>query len=221
MAPPRIATLTTTLPDSQIEAKPTRVLVPAKSSARVVEVLAPDAWRTTRLLIRPILLSDREKVVALLASNRAYLAQGLNVHEPAETDLACFERLLNSTRSGEATGLCVRRVCTLHDGTVVGMVHLMGMQLGLTPRADAGWWIAHQFAGNGLATEAVTALATFALADRPKGLGLVHIEAEITQANIASQRVAAAAGFAKLDNTTSSIQVNSRWLTHTIWRRTV
>jgi RimJ/RimL family protein N-acetyltransferase len=215
-----LAALATPLPASEIEAKPTRPLVPARPATRIVEVLAPDAWRTSRLLIRAMLPADADQLVPLLAANRDYLAQGLNVHAEGETDAACFERLLASSREGEATGLCVRRVCSLHDGTLVGMVHLLGMQIGLTPRADAGWWIASQFAGNGLASEAVTALVTYALADRPKGMGMLHIEAALTQTNTASQRAAAAAGFTKLPGVHSSIRLGPRWTQHEIWRAT-
>lgn len=210
------------LPASEIEAKPmpasTAALVPARSATRVVEVLAPDAWRTARLLIRPLLPADADQLVPLLGSNRDYLAQGLNVHGEGESDAACFTRLLNSSREGEATGLCVRRVCALQDGTLIGMVHLLGMQMGLTPRADAGWWIARQFAGNGLANEAVAALAMYALADRPKGMGMLQIEAAITPTNVASQRAAAAAGFRKLPGVQSSIRLGTRWMQHEIWR---
>lgn len=197
---------------------PAAALVPARSATRIVEVLAPDAWRTARLLIRPLLPADADQLVPLLNANRDYLAQGLNVHAEDETDAACFDRLLNSSRDGEATGLCVRRVCALQDGTLVGMVHLLGMQMGLTPRADAGWWIARQFAGNGLASEAVTALAMYALADRPKGMGMLQIEAAITPTNTASQRAAAAAGFSKLPGVHSSIRLGTRWTQHEVWR---
>jgi ribosomal-protein-alanine N-acetyltransferase len=109
-------------------------------------------------------------------------------------------------------------VCALQDGTLIGMVHLLGMQMGLTPRADAGWWIARQFAGNGLANEAVAALAMYALADRPKGMGMLQIEAAITPTNVASQRAAAAAGFRKLPGVQSSIRLGTRWMQHEIWR---
>lgn len=220
-APSHISSLATSLvsslPSSEIEAKP--ALVPARPAMRVVEVLAPDSWRTPRLNIRPMLLSDREQMIALLSANRAYLSRGLNVQSEGESDAACFERLLASSRAGEATGMCVRRVCTLPQGTIVGMVHLLGLEMGLTPHADVGWWIAQPYAGNGLASEAVAALAEFGLTDRPKGMGLFHIEAAITTANTASQRVAAATGFRKLDGVTTSIQVGETWMTHEIWRR--
>jgi [ribosomal protein S5]-alanine N-acetyltransferase len=209
---------TSALPASEIEAKVTPVPVPSRAASRVVEVLGPDTWRTSRLLIRPLTSADRDQVVQLLATNRTYLASGLNVQIAQESDASCFERLLASSREGEQTGLCVRRVCTLHDGTVVGMVHLLGMQIGLTPRADAGWWIGRQFAGNGLASEAVAALAIYGLADRPKGMGMVHIDAAITPANIASQRAAAAAGFVKQSGATTSVRLQERWVQHEIWR---
>jgi RimJ/RimL family protein N-acetyltransferase len=184
-----------------------------------VEVLAPfRGLRTARLTLRPLLPGDRSQFRAILASDETYLHEGINVRHPGESIDACFDRLLSACSEGDTSGLEWRRVAMLDDGRVAGMFHLLGIDHTLLAKADAGWWVTRSCAGNGLATEAVRAIVEFALADLPRGLGLVQVDAAIAASNTASQIVARRAGFVAMAGETTQVRLGERFAEHGIWR---
>jgi RimJ/RimL family protein N-acetyltransferase len=63
-------------------------------------------------------------------------------------------------------------------------------------RAEISWWIAPEARGRGLATAATRLLAEWALS--PEGGDLDQVWARIDPDNVASARVAVAAGFTEL-----------------------
>jgi [ribosomal protein S5]-alanine N-acetyltransferase len=187
-------------------------------SQRAVEVLTTEFIETPRMILRPLREGDRATMTSLLADNRAYVNAHLHVHDGNESDEACFERMLLKSQAAESSGMAVRLACVLRDGRIVGVTHLLNLQMGLTPKADAGWWIGKSFAGNGLASEAVQAMIQRALGPAPRGLGLFQIDAAITSQNVASQRVAQRAGMVRVPSETTSIRVQERWMLHEVWR---
>ena len=72
-----------------------------------------------------------------------------------------------------------------------GEVGLRGFDVAVG-RAEIGWWVAPRPAAAGVAAAAVDLVATWALAEP---LGLRQVWARIDPDNVASSRVAAAAGF--------------------------
>lgn len=67
---------------------------------------------------------------------------------------------------------------TLHTGEILGV-------------AEFGYWLAPKFWGRGIATEAATLLAEYALTSR----GLRRLEAHVFEPNVASMRVLEKSGF--------------------------
>lgn len=190
--------------------------VASRPAARVIEVLGPDVVRTQRLTLRPLRAGDREQFTSVLARSRDHVAKGMNLHRPGESDEACFARLLALTHEGDATGKAWRRVAEV-QGRLVGMFQVLGIERGLTPRGDAGWWIEPDSIGRGLATEGAQAMVRAVMSDAPTGLGILRIEAAITPDNTASQRVAAHAGLRKVGGAVCSIKLGERWALHEVW----
>ncbi|HYF14299.1 MAG TPA: GNAT family protein [Phycisphaerales bacterium] len=198
-------------------APPAAPPVSAATGVPAVEVLAHDELRTGRLVIRAVRASDRDAVCAMLDAARASVAPVLNIYQPGEDAVATFQRLAKAGHDGDASGRAWRRLVTLTTGEPVGMVHLLGIERGLTPKGDAGWWTAPRHRGCGYALEAVRAVVQHALAEPPRGLGLFMIDAAITPCNAASAKVAAGAGFV-FTGENCSVQLAGGWASHEIWR---
>ena len=77
-------------------------------------------------------------------------------------------------------------------GTLAGVVGLYRVGNG---SADLGFWMDPAFRGQGLLTEACTAVLDFALAPAPEGLGLARIGWNAYAGNFGSARVAQKLGF--------------------------
>ncbi len=185
--------------------------------ARPLEV-ASGALRTQRLVLRPLLESDRDEFLRVIAASRPHLAGHAGLFRPGETDGALFERQVRLAASGEASATAKRRVAFL-DGRLVGAFNLNTIARGLEPVADANWWVSAEAAGRGLATEGLTAVVEHALADLPAGLGLWSVRAWITRDNAASVRVAAKAGFRRAGDERSYLQTGEQWVMHDLYER--
>ncbi len=183
-----------------------------------VEVLAPCRdIRTPRLTLRPLRPGDRSQFVGILRTDEAYLHRGINVRVVGETLDDCFERLLRATVKGDMSGLEWRRVGVLDDDRIAGMFHLLAIDHALLAKADAGWWVTRQCAGNGLAIEGVQAMVQYAFDDLAKGLGLIQVDAAITADNLASRRVAERAGFVCCAGERTQCRLEGRFVDHEIW----
>ena len=62
-------------------------------------------------------------------------------------------------------------------------------------QATIGYWMAPQFRGRGILTEAANAVVDFGFAGEPEGLGLLRIEWHAYAGNVASARVVSRVGF--------------------------
>lgn len=190
---------------------------PAPARPRVIEVIGPDVVRTARLTLRTLRAGDRDQFTRVLRASRDHVAKGMNLHRPGETDEACFDRMLSQTHEGDATGKAWRRVAEVEGGRLVGMFQVLGIERGLSPKGDAGWWIEPASVGRGLATEGTEAMVRVAMSDPPTGLGLFRIEAAITPDNLASKRVAERAGLRQVGGAVCSIKLGERWALHEVW----
>lgn len=77
-------------------------------------------------------------------------------------------------------------------GTLAGVVGLYRVANG---SADLGYWMAPDFRGRGLLTEACNAVLDFAFAPAPEGLGLARVGWNAYAGNLGSARVAQKLGF--------------------------
>lgn len=184
-----------------------------------VRVDAPGILRTDRLVLRPLSEGDRDEFLRVVRLSRADLDAFAPLHLPEESDERMFARQLELTRRGEEAGTALRRVGVLGDGSIAGAFNLNTISRGLSWSADLNWWVASDLAGRGLATEGVRALADFALADLPAGLGLHEVRVFIQRQNAASIRVADKAGFARQGDERSYIQTGEHWHIHDLYSR--
>lgn len=132
---------------------------------------------TKRLTLRPA--SDREMTDMITKESNEILRQ------------AYTEMLSGCQKHPEQRIWYAIWLVALADGTLVGTMCFKGLnQDGI---AEAGYGVEAAYEGNGYATEAVSAIAQWALEQK----GVKQIEAETDPENIASQRVLTKAGFVK------------------------
>jgi [ribosomal protein S5]-alanine N-acetyltransferase len=186
-----------------------------------VEVLAakPDLLRTARMLLRPLATSDREAFLAAARASRAELEPVMPLYQQDESDEAMFQRLLQLTEAAarRRAAPCVRLVGVLNDGSIAGGFNINAITRGLEWQAEVNWWIATPLTGRGLATEGVSALVRFALAELPQGLGLHVVHAWVMRNNPASVRVAERAGFQRQGQEKSYISTGRNWGLHDLY----
>jgi RimJ/RimL family protein N-acetyltransferase len=77
------------------------------------------------------------------------------------------------------------------NGQLVGGIGFQGLEVGVTHKAQLGYWLARPFRGRGIMTHAVTRVSALAFAE----LALVRIFAYVFDFNVASVRVLEKAGF--------------------------
>jgi RimJ/RimL family protein N-acetyltransferase len=153
----------------------------------------PEILETERLVIGPIDPNEAEAVnAAILASYRElneWMPWADHIPDIAETRVhltAAQEHYHAGTDCG--LGLWLKQ-----GGAFIG-------GSGLHPRPidpewrEVGYWLHSAYTGQGLATEAVRAIATVGL----RNMGLAGIEIRASERNVASHRVAERAGFTRV-----------------------
>jgi RimJ/RimL family protein N-acetyltransferase len=158
------------------------------------EVLAPGWLRTSRLLFRPLGLSDRTAFVRAVRLSRPDLDTHHPLHQPGETDEQLFLRQVRMAAQGETQGTAWRRAAFLEDGRLAGCFNLGAVTRGLEFSAQASWWISADCRMKGLACEGVQAMLDVALDPAPRGLGLFRVSASIAPGHHASRTIACRAG---------------------------
>jgi len=205
----------------RIESATSRELLGAMAPLPALEVADRAVIRTARLVLRPLAEHDRAAFIDLVRRSRAQLDRWSALHRPGETDGELFERQLELTRAGERRFTAARRAVLLGDGTLVGACNLNSISRGLQFESDCNWWIGSEFAGRGLASEALLALSGYALRDLPDGLGLHRVFAGIRPDNGASIAVARKCGFARQQQVKSYLNVGGVWELHDMYVRDV
>ena len=191
----------------------TMVPVPA------LDVSDRSVLRTARLVLRPLIDTDRRAFVELVRRSRAQLDRWSALHRPGESEDELFDRQLELTRSGERRSTSVRRAVLLADGTLVGACNLNSISRGLQFESDCNWWIGTEFCGRGYASEALRALADYAVRDLPDGLGLHRVFAGIRPDNAPSIAVATRCGFVRQQQVKSYLNVGGAWELHDMYVR--
>jgi [ribosomal protein S5]-alanine N-acetyltransferase len=175
--------------------------------------------RTSRMLLRPLAARDREPFLRAAAASRGALAGIMPLHQNDESDEAMFQRHLRMAQQAlrAAAPGYVRLIGILDDGQIAGGFNINAIARGLEWRADLNWWIVSPQSGRGLATEAVSAVVHYALADLPLGLGLHRLDAWITRENLASIRVAEKAGLLLQGDEHTYLSTGGRWVLHHLY----
>lgn len=176
--------------------------------------MPPRALRTPRLLIRPLSEEDREGFVRF----HQVSFDALSRWSPTltrDTDLgARFEQGL-----AKAPGEHLKLVGVLDSGHLGALISLNEIVRGVFQNAYAGWAVSSDVAGQGLATEAVTALMDLAFAPPPFGIGLHRVQANIIPANGASLRVAEKVGLRQEGLARAYLKIAGQWQDHLMFAR--
>lgn len=189
-------------------------LGPGLAPGRPVEVSGPASIRTARLVLRPLVESDRDEFHRVILESRTHLSRFSTLHLPGESDGELFERQLQLTAEGDRTGRACRRVAVASPGRIVGSFNLNAVRRGLAWEADANWWLAPSAVGFGFATEALCGLLAHGFADLPGGLGLHRVLAGIQKENAASLRLAGRVGFRRSGPERSYLHAGGKWDLH-------
>jgi [ribosomal protein S5]-alanine N-acetyltransferase len=126
------------------------------------------------------------EVLAFELENRAYFAGSISDRGDAYFDQ--FDERYSALLADQEAGIGVSYVLVDEDGSVLGRFNLYRLRDGA---AELGYRVAERVAGRGVATAAVRELCQLAVSRH----GLHTLRAATSEANVASQRVLAKAGF--------------------------
>lgn len=189
---------------------------------KAVEILGPELLKTQRLVLRPLMPKDRAQFVEAIANSRPQLERYYDLWQPGDTDDAVFDRQLELTRLGAATGTACRRGAFLQDGRFVGCFNISGIERGLEFTGEAAWWIRSDLGRMGLGTEGVKGMLEYAIDETTRGgLGLLRVVAHLHPQNIASRRLATKAGMHEEYGKRVAVKLHNEWVPHITFVRKV
>ena len=176
--------------------------------------------RTERLVLRPLRPEDRAEYVRIEREGRDHFRPWVATPPEGDTPERAFERELERSITDRAAGTGERRAAELADGRIAGLFALSQIFRGAFLSAYAGWRVAADCTGRGLATEGVVALLDLAFAPEPLGLGLHRVQANVIPGNAASLRVAEKAGFRREGVALRYLKIDGRWQDHVMFAKT-
>lgn len=136
--------------------------------------------------LMPLHVDHASAVLAFELANRAYFAGFISDRGDAYFDQ--FTDGLSVVLADQEAGRVACYVLVADDGSILGRFNLYDLRAG---RADLGYRVAQQVAGQGVATATVRELCQLAATRH----GLRTLRAAVSLRNVASQRVLAKAGF--------------------------
>lgn len=136
-----------------------------------------------------VLLTDKPAMLEHLSSKDVYNTT-LNIPYPyseADADSWLQKRIVLNQNQAKEVSFAIRDV----EGKLIGVVSADNLELGATHKAEIGYWLARQYWGKGIMTDAVKAYANYAFEE----LGLLKLVAHVFEVNVGSARVLEKAGF--------------------------
>jgi ribosomal-protein-alanine N-acetyltransferase len=187
----------------------------------------PPTVRTPRLLLRPLVESDRAEYVRAHEHSRDFFRPWQPLPKPGATLDDAFTDEMTRGPELERLGTGCKRVAELLPDAcrdfaidpalrrpVVAIVSLNNITRGAFHNTDMGWRVVLEFTRRGLGVEAVSAMLDLAFAPPPLGLGLHRVQANIIPANEPSLRLAARAGFRREGYALRMLNINGQWQDH-------
>ncbi len=139
------------------------------------------------LELQPLTRDHLDAILSFEVENRAYFRRSIT--DRGDEFFATFPERHEALLAQQAAGVCAFYVLVDDQtGAVVGRFNLYDLQEGA---ANVGYRVAEGVAGRGVATQALCDLCLRAADEH----GLDRLNAETSQANVASQRVLEKAGF--------------------------
>jgi [ribosomal protein S5]-alanine N-acetyltransferase len=179
-----------------------------------------DVIRTEHLVLRPMSAGDRAEFVRIHTRGHDHFRPWLPKPPDGESAEQAFERELERSEGGHAAGTSERRVGFIADGRMAGIFGLSQIFRGPFLNCYAGWRVAADCLGRGLATEGVLALLDLAFAPEPFGLGLHRVQANVIPNNAPSLRVAEKVGFRREGLALRYLEIDGRWQDHVMFAKT-
>ncbi|KIP52585.1 GNAT family N-acetyltransferase [Leucobacter komagatae] len=163
--------------------------------------------------MRPLSVADAGALADAYVRNRTHLAQWEPIRPEAYYGEA-WQAADLARRTAEAdSGLGVS--LGLFDGdTIIGRFNVAGVSRGPFQSAGLGYWVDHEHAGRGLASEAVQAIVGSARAE----LRLHRLEASTLLHNAGSQRVLEKAGFERIGMAPKYLRIAGEWQDHALFQ---
>lgn len=155
-----------------------------KSEPRKLKITLRDGFYLSGLQ-----LTDKPALLEHLHSKDVYNTT-LNIPHPyseADADYWLQKTIFHNERQGKAVSLAIRDV----DAKLIGIVSADNLELGTTHKTEIGYWLARDYWGRGIMTDAVKAYVNYAFEE----LGLLKLIAHVFEVNIGSARVLEKAGF--------------------------
>lgn len=171
------------------------------------KVITKDAVATgERVFLRRPTKRDMEEFLALIRRSR-HLHRGL-VTPP--TTPGQFTSSLRRWRKSDSSCFLV---CSVEDGTILGLINLSQIFMGGFKSAYMGYYTGAPFAGRRFMTEAIQLMLRYAFRD----LKLHRIEANIQPQNAASIALVRRAGFRREGYSPRYLKISGRWRDHERW----
>jgi ribosomal-protein-alanine N-acetyltransferase len=179
-----------------------------------------DILQTERMVLRLLRPEDRAEYLRIHEVSREHFEPWMATPPAGDTPERAFQRELDRSLSDRSAGTGERRVAELPDGRIAGIFGLSQIFRGAFLNAYAGWRVAADCIGRGLATEGVLALLDLAFAPEPVGLGLHRVQANVIPRNAASLRVAEKAGFRREGTARAYLHIAGHWQDHLMFAKT-
>lgn len=168
---------------------------------------------TPRLLVRGLTAADRGAWVAGMERSAAFHAPWSPLPPVGMTLEERFDLALDQHEIGSA----FKGVAFTHDGRLAAWVNLNEIVRSATWGASCGWSVHVDFGGEGVATEAVSALLDIAF--QPGGLGLHRVHCGILPDNPRSLRVAEKVGFRREGYAKQLVRIAGEWRDHFLFAK--
>lgn len=136
-----------------------------------------------------VLLTDKPALLEHLSSKAVYNTT-LNIPHPyseAHADYWLQKRIAHNEKQGKEVSFAIRNA----SAKLIGVVSADSLELGDTHKAEIGYWLAKDYWGQGIMTDAVKAYINYAFEE----LGLLKLVAHVFELNIGSARVLEKSGF--------------------------
>lgn len=159
-------------------------------------------------IIRPLVESDAEALLALRIENRTFMAP----YEPdRDDDFFTLDRQRHIARNEPGSTFAI-----LADGALAGTIGLSNLALGPFRSASVGYWVDQKRNGRGLASLALAAMVEHSFSQ----VRLHRLEAATLPDNIASQRVLEKNRFEPIGLARSYLHISGAWRDHILFQRT-
>ncbi|MBS1674857.1 MAG: GNAT family N-acetyltransferase [Actinobacteria bacterium] len=165
--------------------------------------------------IRPLLAGDGAQLAAAYLRNREHLAPWEPRRPGDFFTRARQDELVADALQSAVDGRSAPFVLEDAERIIVGRVNLSDIVRGSFQNANLGYWIDHDRSGRGLMSRAVASVCAHAY----DVLGLHRIQAATLVHNIASQRVLAANGFARIGLAPRYLRIAGEWQDHLLFQR--